>query len=345
MSYLPSKAARGLLRLLTSLAFIPLAFNISGAHALAQQTSVGPSPPAASAAPTQQREDAGAVVFSVTVTNNRGGYVTGLDKSNFSVLEDKAPQEITYFKGQDEPVSVGIILDVSRSMFDPRMRELMKTLFNEAILRFIQQGNRSNEYFLIGFNERPQLMADWTNDIKEINAALAKIGAVGPKGHSTAFYDACYLGAEKLARSRHPKRAMILISDGQDNASQYTFKELRQLVRESDMLVYAVGLSSAPDWSTLGLQGKGILDELAMSGGGVSLYPEKSSEVRHAFNLIAAELRHQYSIGFKPPARHPADREWHRIKIKLNLAADAPPELRHLSVRSREGYYANANRR
>jgi Ca-activated chloride channel family protein len=189
-------------------------------------------------------------------------------------------------------------------------------------------------------------MADWTSGVKEINAALAKIGAVGPKGHSTAFYDACYLGVEKLARSRHPKRAMILISDGQDNASHYTFKELRQLLRESDMLVYAVGLSNAGDWSSmLGHQGKGILDELAMSGGGVGLYPEKSSEVRDAFDLIAGELRHQYSVGFKPPASHPADREWHRIKIKLNLAADAPPELRHLLVRSREGYYANATRR
>jgi Ca-activated chloride channel family protein len=344
MSYLPSKAAPGLSRLLASLAFISLALS-PGAQGLAQQTPAAQPSPSAATAPTQQREDAGAVVFHVTVTNNRGGYVTGLDKTSFSVLDDKAPQEITYFKGQDEPVSVGIILDVSRSMFDPGMRDLMKTLFNEAILRFIHLGNGSNEYFLIGFNERPQLMTDWTSDVKEINAALARIGAVGPKGHSTAFYDACYLGGEKLARSKHPKRAMILISDGQDNASHYTFKELRLLLRESNMLVYAIGLSNTVSWSSmLGHQGKSILDELASSGGGLSLYPEKSNEVREAFDLIAGELRHQYSIGFKP-ARHPADREWHRIKIKLNLAADAPPELRHLLVRSREGYYANANRR
>lgn len=334
MSYSSSKAARALW-LLAPLALISFAFITDG-PGLAQSIP---------AATTRQREDAGAVVFNVTVTNNRGDYVSGLDKSKFVVLDDKTPQEITYFRGSDDPVSVGIILDVSRSMFDPAMRDLMKALFNEAILRFVQQSNSANEYFLIGFNERPQLMVDWTRDIKEINAALAKIGSVGPQGHRTAFYDAFYLGGEKLAHSKYPKRAMILISDGQDNASHYTLKDLRQLMKESSMLVYAVGISSSMNWnSLLGLQGRNILDELSVGSGAGSFYPVKAAQVRDAFDLIATELRQQYAIGFKP-ASYPADREWHRVKIKLNTAADASPELRHLLVRSREGYYPNVNRR
>jgi len=202
MSYSQSKAARTL-RLLAVLVLISFAFITHGlGHA--QLTF------AALPAPTGQREDAGALIFQVTVTNKRGDYVGGLKKSNFVVLDGKAPQEITYFRGQGEPVSVGIILDVSRSMFDTSTHDLMKALFNEAILRFIQQGNRSNEYFLIGFNERPQLMTDWTSDIEEINTELRQQYSIGFKPASYPLIVNGIASRSSSTWQRTPHRSYVI---------------------------------------------------------------------------------------------------------------------------------------
>lgn len=284
------------------------------------------------------------IVLTVTVMNKSGGYVMGLDKTKFAIFDDKQPEDITYFKGPDEPVSVGIIFDASGSMSDPTKRDLLKTLYREALSRFIQQSNEANIYFLIGFNERPQLLLDWRRGTDAINPVPAKLSAINLQGN-TAFYDACYLGIEKLARSTHRKRAIILIGDGQDNESHYTFRELHRRLRESGVLLYAVAISSALEMnSPLGLQGQSILDELAITSGGMLFLPEKSSHVRNVFDRIAAELRHQYSIGFIPAASM-QDSEWRRVKIKLNIPPGAPRELQNLIVRSREGYYSTTKRR
>jgi Ca-activated chloride channel homolog len=297
------------------------------------------TPAKAAASPSSQLQNAKPLVFNVTVTNKKGHYVTGLERSHFTILDDKLPQDITHFAAQDEPVSIGILLDVSGSMFDRNTKDLMMTLFNESLAHFVEQSNRGNEYFLAGFNERPQLLMDWTSKVVDLNATLRKIGAVGPKGRSTALYDTCYLGIEKVAASRHPKRALLLISDGQDNNSNYSFKELRRLLGESDVLLYVVGiLGPVARYSILGTHGISVLEELARVSGGISFFPEKSFQVRDAFNLIATELRHQYSIGFNPVS-YRGDSDWHPIKIRLAIPSDAPRELRHLSVRSREGYF------
>jgi Ca-activated chloride channel family protein len=303
---------------------------------ICQQTAPKPQQPSA----TQQSP----VVFTVTVTDKRGGYVTGLDKSNFAVFDDKAPQEITYFKAADEPVSVGIVFDASGSMADPNRRDLIKTLYREALSSFIRQSNESNIYFVIGLNDRPQLLLDWRRGLDAINDALVTLGSVKLKGN-TALYDACYLGIEKLARSAHRKRVLLVISDGQDNESHYRFSELRQRLKESDVLLYAIAINSAIDaYTYMGTRGRGILDEVAAISGGVAFFPDKPPHVRNIFDLIAAELRHQYSIGFIP-ATSTNKSEWRRIKIKLNLPPDAPREMQHLLVRSRDGYYSAAGMR
>lgn len=303
--------------------------------AFCQQTAArsAPTPPAGSE-PT---------VLTVTVMNKRGDYVMGLDKSNFAIFDDKQTQDITYFKGPDEPASVGIIFDASGSMSDPHKRDLLKTLYREALSRFIQQSNEANIYFLIGFNERPQLLLDWRRGNDAINDVLAKLSSIHLQGN-TAFYDACYLGIEKLSRSTHRKRAIILIGDGQDNESHYTFSELRRRLRESGVLFYAVAMTHTVDMiSPLGLQGQSILSELATTSGGLAFLPEQSSHVRNIFDLIAAELRRQYSIGFIP-ATSMRESEWRRVKIKLIIPSGAPRELQNLIVRSREGYYSTVKR-
>jgi len=267
------------------------------------------------------------ITFTVTVTDTYGRYVSGLGKNAFTVMDDKKPQEITFFSDDDSPVSVGVIFDVSGSMGGDKIKRA-----RDALSKFIQTSHDSDEYFLIAFNTRAQLLLDKTRDG---NAVLDKLTFVQTK-NNTALYDACYLGVEKVQRGAHPKRALLLISDGQDNNSRYTFNELRRLLKESDVTLYGIGILSGGDaGSSLGMEGQSILDELASVSGGKAFFPRSAAEMDDIFEQIALELRHQYSIGYKP-TDFSNDGRWHRIKVKVN----PPRGLPRLFVRSKEGYYA-----
>jgi Ca-activated chloride channel family protein len=270
------------------------------------------------------------ITFTVTVTDLYGRFVSGLNKNQFSIFDDKQAQEISFFSDDDSPVSVGVIFDVSGSMSGEKVRRA-----RDALSHFIQTSHDSDEYFLITFNSRSQLLLDRTRDG---NAVLNKLTFVQTKSN-TALYDACYLGVERVQRGTHPKRALLLISDGQDNNSRYTFNELRRVLKESDVVLYAVGILGGSDvGSSLGMEGQSILDELAGVSGGKAFYPRSSAEMDDIFEQIALELRHQYSIGYRPP-NFVNDGKWHRIKVKVN----PPRGLPRLFVRSKEGYYAIAN--
>jgi Ca-activated chloride channel family protein len=248
------------------------------------------------------------ITMTVTVTDLYGRFVSGLSKNAFTIFDNKEAQEIVNFSDDDSPVSVGVL---------------------------IQTSHDRDEYFLIGFNSRAQLLLDKTRDG---NAVLDKLTFVQTK-NNTALYDACYLGVERVQRGAHSKRALLLISDGQDNNSRYTFNELRRVLKESDVVLYSVGILGGSDvGSSLGMEGQGILDELAGVSGGKAFYPRSPAEMDDIFEQIALELRHQYSIGYRPK-NFVNDGKWHRIKVKVN----APRGLPRLFVRSREGYYAIAN--
>jgi Ca-activated chloride channel family protein len=222
---------------------------------------------------------------------------------------------------------VGVIFDVSGSMSGEKVKKA-----REALSKFIQTSHNADEYFLIGFNSRAQLLLDKTRDG---NAVLDKLMFVQTK-NNTALYDACYLGVEKVQRGAHPKRALLLISDGQDNNSRYTFGELRRLLKESDVVLYGVGILGANDaGSSLGMEGQGILDELANVSGGKAFFPRSAVEMDDIFEQIALELRHQYSIGYKPN-NFANDGKWHKVKVKVT----PPRGLPKLFVRSKEGYFA-----
>lgn len=267
------------------------------------------------------------ITLTVTVTDTYGRYVSGLSQKAFTILDEKQPQDITYFSDDDSPVSVGVIFDVSGSMSGDKIKNA-----REALAKFIQTSHNSDEYFLIAFNSRAQLLLDKTRDG---NAVLDKLTFVQTKSN-TALYDACYLGVEKVQRGLHPKRALLLISDGQDNNSRYTFNELRRLLKESDVVLYAVGILSGGDaGSDLGMAGQGILDELANVSGGKAFFPRSALEMDDIFEQIALELRHQYSIGYKP-SNFSNDGKWRKIKVKVT----PPRGLPRLFVRSKEGYYA-----
>jgi Ca-activated chloride channel family protein len=270
------------------------------------------------------------ITFTVTVTDIYGRFVSGLGKNAFSIFDDKEQQNISFFSDDDAPVSVGVLFDVSGSMSGDKVRRA-----RDALAHFIQTSHDRDEYFLIGFNSRAQLLLDRTRDG---NAVLDKLMFVQTR-NNTALYDACYLGVERVQRGTHPKRALLLISDGQDNNSRYTFSELRRVLKESDVVLYAIGILGGSDMgSSLGMEGQSVLDELAAVSGGKAFYPRSAAEMDDIFEQIALELRHQYSIGYRPP-NFVNDHKWHKIKVKV-----APPRgLPRLFVRSKEGYFAIAN--
>ena len=301
----------------------------------AQSKEAKPSPTSQG---TQQNPNRGAdrvlintdlISFNVTVMDQYGRFVTGLSQSAFAVFDDKQAQEITFFSDEDAPVSLGIVFDLTGSMSGDKVRRA-----KEALDHFFQTSREGDEYFLITLqNGHASLALDRTRDSE---AVLNKLTFVQPRG-STAFYDACYLGVDKVTRGTHPKRALLVISDGQDNNSRFTFNELRRLVKESDVIIYAIGIEEERD-ETLASDGQSILDDIASVSGGKAFFPHNSTEMNDIFESIALELRHQYAIGYRPPNFN-ANGKWHHLKVKVN----PPRGLLHLFVRSRDGYYALTN--
>ena len=267
------------------------------------------------------------ITLTLTVTDLYGRYVSGLTKNAFTVSDNGKEQEITYFSDSDSPASVGILFDVSGSMSGDKIAKA-----RNALSKFINTSHPSDEYFLIAFNKRAQLLLDRSRDG---DAVLQKLTLVQPK-HNTALYDAVYLGLERVSRGTHQKKALLIISDGQDNASRYNFGEVKRLMKESDIVTYAVGILGGSDMSSsLGMMGQSFLDELTSVTGGRSFYPSGDAELDEIFERIALELRHQYSVGYTPPNFTP-DGKWHKVKVKVK----PPRGLPRLTVRSREGYYA-----
>lgn len=323
---------------------LAIAFTLFIAPTLAPAQEQKPALPQAKQTPTPQPGQQGRevneteivntdlITLTVTVTDTYGRYVSGLEQKAFKVFEDKVEQEIEYFSDDDAPVSVGVIFDVSGSMSGDKIRKA-----REALSRFIQTSHDADEYFLIAFNSRAQLLLDKTRDG---DAVLNKLTFVETRSN-TALYDACYLGVEKVTRGTHPKRALLLISDGQDNDSRYTFTEVRRLLKESDVVLYSIGILGGNDpGSSLGMEGQSILDELSAVSGGKAFFPNTAAEMDELFERIALELRHQYSIGYRPKD-FKNDGKWHKLKVKVT----PPRGLPRLFVRSREGYYAITNPR
>jgi Ca-activated chloride channel homolog len=269
------------------------------------------------------------ISFNVTVTDTFGRYVSGLKKDAFSVYDENRQQDISFFSDDDAPVSVGVVFDLTGSMSGEKVKRA-----RDALAHFFETSLDRDEYFLVTLqNGRAFLTMDRTRDSK---ALLDRLTFVQAKGN-TAFYDGVYLAAERVQRGAYPKRAVLVISDGQDNNSRYTFNDLRKMLKESDVAIYSVGIEESGNGS-LALEGSGILDEISGVSGGKSFFPRSSAEMDDIFEQIALELRHQYSIGYRPP-NFANDGSWHRIKVKVT----PPRGMPRLFVRSKEGYFSITN--
>jgi Ca-activated chloride channel homolog len=272
------------------------------------------------------RQRTSLVVVNVSVTDKRFRQISGLNKEHFEIYEDKVRQQIEFFSDDDKPASVGVIFDLSGSMNDKISRA------REAIKAFISTSHDQDDFFLVGFNERARLLAE----ISDGQSVLDKLALAEPHGQ-TALYDATYLGVEKVKEGRHDKRAILIVSDGQDNASRYNYGELRKLLKEADVQVYCIGITEAGAGagSTLDRQGQIVLEEIAHTTGGMAFFPASYAEMEDSVTRIAITLRRQYSIGYVPLNEH-RDGKWRKIKVRVN----APKGLPSLMVRAKEGYYA-----
>ncbi len=261
------------------------------------------------------------VFVKVSVTDPLNRYVTGLEKEHFKIYEDKVEQSINHFTQESAPVSVGIIFDVSGSMKTNNNIQKAKN----AIVRFLESGNPADEYCLITFNERTSLIQSFTHQSTTIRSEMALKQA----GGRTAMYDAVYMGLDEIKGGKNEKKALILITDGEDNSSRYSISEVREFAKESDVQIYAIG-----EQGELGY-GRGLIQNIVSLTGGRSFFPNNFNELDYYIDLIHAELRNQYIVGYSPTNKA-HDGKWRKIQVKL----DPPEGLPKLIVHAKEGYYA-----
>jgi Ca-activated chloride channel family protein len=261
------------------------------------------------------------VFVKVSVIDPLNRFVTGLEKEHFRIYEDKVEQTITYFSQEAAPISVGIIFDVSGSMKDNNNIRKAKS----AITRFLESGNPEDDYFLITFNQKSKLAHAFTDQ----SSAVQNEVAFQKPGGRTALYDAVYMGLDQISRGRNDKKALILITDGEDNSSRYSPSEVREFVKETDVQIYAIG-----EEGNLGY-GRSQIRGIVGLTGGRAFFPNSFNELDYYIDLIHSELRNQYILGYAPTNKE-HDGKWRRIRVKL----EAPEGLPKLSVNAKEGYYA-----
>jgi VWFA-related protein len=273
------------------------------------------------------------VLMYTSVFDKSGHFVAGLKKDNFKLFEDGIQQSLASITQEDVPISMGILLDLSGSM-KPKIDQVTK-----AALAFIRASNPRDQVFLIGFSDEVELLQDYTSDIDEIADALDNIIATG----GTALYDAVYLGIQKAHTGSKPKKAIVLITDGEDRDSYYKLDELLAKVQESDVQVFGVGfLDEIPDkglfgrWSkTAPEKARDALLKISEETGGKAFFPNKLTDIHGIVAEIATDLRSQYSLAYFS-SNAARDGSFRRVKVELNSQGTSSNN----SVRYRRGYYA-----
>jgi Ca-activated chloride channel family protein len=266
--------------------------------------------------------DVDLVLATATVLDREGRYVTSLEKEHFEIAEDKVEQDIVYFSSEDIPISVGIIFDVSGSMKDK-----LKTAV-QAAMTFMKGGMPDDEYFLVEFSDKPTEIAGFTSDIEEIQSRFMFSKAKG----RTALFDAVYMGLSRLEEGNNTKKALLLITDGEDNRSRYTFSNVKEYIKEKDVQLYAIGISSGLITAEAE-QGRALLRDLAAITGGNAFFPPSIGQLENICRLIALELKNQYVLGYHS-TNTAKDGKWRKIKV----TAEFPDNK--LTVRAKSGYYA-----
>ena len=263
------------------------------------------------------------VELPVRVTDARGMVVSGLNLEDFRVFEDGRPQKLTLFEREDAPVTVGLVVDHSRSMA-PKLAEV-----SAAVSAFAHSSNPQDEMFVVDFNDDVWLQIlggkPFTHNAKDLEAAIAAVSARG----RTALYDAVAEGLKHLRFGHCAKKALIIVSDGGDNASHQKFSQILALAQRSEVVIYSIVLQGEGQE-----ENPGVLRRLSKSTGGISYFPRSEETIASISALIARDLRDQYTLGFAPE-KQTTDASFRKIQVKVSA-----PGRTNLHVRYRPGYFA-----
>jgi Ca-activated chloride channel family protein len=273
------------------------------------------------------RKDAKLVLVPVIVTDPKERLVTGLSRDNFEVYEGKKAQTIQNFSSEDVPVSLGVILDVSGSMGDKMDR------LRESVNQFCDAANPQDEFFMIVFSDEPRLAADFTTFPDDLKKELLFIQ---PKGR-TSLLDAIHMGLHHMNKARYGKKALLIISDGGDNHSRHGEREIKSLAKESDVMIYSIGIFDRYVPTAEESRGPWLLSEIAEPTGGRAFTIDSPSVLPSIARHISLELRTQYVLAYRPQDS-PHDGKWRKIRVKLRL----PKKFKFLQAHAKTGYYAAA---
>ncbi len=274
------------------------------------------------------RVDTNLVLIPVTVTDPMNRFVTGLERENFKVFEDKKEQMISSFSSEDAPLSIGVIFDCSGSMG----KKLEKS--RQAVSQFFKTANPEDEFFLVQFGDTADMVQGFTHNLEEIQNRLTFTQSKG----RTALLDALYFGLHEMKKARNPRRALLVISDGGDNNSRYSEGEIKNLVKEADVQIYGIGIyepMSARGRTPEEASGQGLLTEIAEQTGGRHYPVENVNELPDIAAKVGVELRNQYVIGYSP-LNQERDGKYRKVQVKLIQ----PRGLPSLRAFFRMGYYA-----
>src|SRR6266850_1825558 len=265
--------------------------------------------------------DVNLVEVHVNVVDDKDRPVGNLTKENFRLSEDRVQQNITVFKHEDIPVSLGLVIDNSRSI-EPRKQRL-----DSAALSFVRRGNPDDETFIVHFDDTARLARDFTASISELEETLASVKPFG----QTAIYDALILALDHMQEAKNVKKAILLITDGIDNVSKHTLDEAVEATRRSRVAVYTVGLLSESG----GEKAEDSLIRIAEASGGRAYFPQTADEAGSIMNRVARDLREQYTLGYFP-MNAVQNGAWRSVRVEVT----PPPKFTaKLNANYRRGYY------
>lgn len=270
----------------------------------------------------QFRSDTRLVVLHASVTDKKGKLITNLQQNAFKVFENGQPQQVKLFQREDIPVSLGIIIDDSGSMMTKRAR------VEAAALDLVRESNPHDEVFIVNFNDEAFLDVPFTSDMKKMEQGLARIDSRG----GTAMRDAVSMSLDYIRdKAKKDKKVLLVITDGNDNASNISLERVVARSNQSEVLIYAIGLFTEEEKHEA-VKARRALNELTAATGGLAFYPKEVSEVQTLVSDIASEIRNQYTIAYSPTIQE-YDGSYRQIKVTV----DAPGKP---TVRTRSGYYA-----
>lgn len=248
------------------------------------------------------------VLVNVTVTDSEDRLVNNLRAGDFAVRDGNRFQQIRYFSSEDAPISVAVILDTSRSM-----RNNLEQA-RGAAMEFFRYSNPQDEFAVVTFADTPRLLADFTDSPGDIDAALQSVPAEG----YTALWDAIYLGLREMRKARYGRKALLVISDGGDNRSRYTQGEIKSILKEADVELYAIDIFERYPKTPEEKSGLLALDEVTSATGGRVFLTHDEVELHRAVRQISDELRTQYVLGYSLD-QSARDGKWHKVKVELNV--------------------------